>query len=150
MIHEANGVIEHPNLGRKTDYLFRISMKSLVRNDQNQILVVKETGRTWWDLPGGGMDHGESVKDTIARELQEEANLAGDFTYRIIAVEEPSFLDHSSIWQIRLIFEVTPTNMTFSAGKDGDEILFINPDDLRDSTNKTERLVYQYSELARL
>ena len=125
-------------------------MKSLIRNEKGQILVVKETARTWCDLPGGGMDHEESIKDAIARELNEEVNLVRDFTYQIIAVEEPSFLDHSKIWQIRLIFEVKPTSAIFSAGEDGDKILFINPDALKDSKNLTERKVYQYSQLTRL
>lgn len=148
MKYEANGVVEHPNLERKTDYLFRISMKGLIRNDDGQILVVKETGRSWWDLPGGGMDHEESIESAIARELGEEVNLVGNFTYKIIAIEEPAFLEHSKIWQVRLVFEVTPVNMTFSAGADGDEAMFINPDTLKDSESLTERLVYQYSQLS--
>lgn len=148
MKHEANGVIEHPNLERKTDYLFRISMKSLIRDNEGRVLVVKETGRTWWDLPGGGMDHEEGIRGAIARELSEEVNLIGGFTYKIIANEEPAFLEHSKIWQVRLIFEVKPDNMTFSAGEDGDEIAFMNPDVFRDSESHTERLVYEYSQLS--
>ena len=38
------------------DCLYRISLKALIYNDVGQILVVKEIDRTYWDLPGGGMD----------------------------------------------------------------------------------------------
>lgn len=93
----VNGIIDQSHLDRKTDYLFRVSMKALVINEQGELLVVKETGRTWWDLPGGGMDHGEDIKAAIARELNEEVGLVGDFTYKVIAVEDPSFLALSLI-----------------------------------------------------
>jgi 8-oxo-dGTP diphosphatase len=144
----AHGVVEHQHLNRKNDYLFRISMKSLVRDNDGNVLVVKESGRTWWDLPGGGMDHEESIKDAIARELFEEVHLTGNFTYQVIAVEEPSFLEHAQVWQVRMIFAVKPESSSFEPGEDADEVLFINPDDLKGSENIAERKVYEYAQLA--
>lgn len=145
---KIHGVIDHTHITRKTDYLFRISMKGLVRRPDGKVLVVKETGRTWWDLPGGGMDHQESIKDAIARELHEEVALTGDFTYRVIFAEEPTFLEHARVWQMRLVFEITPHAMTFEPGEEGDEIMFIDPKDLKDSNSLAERKVYEYSLLA--
>lgn len=143
-----NGVINQNHLNRKTDYLFRVSMKALVINEQGEVLVVKETGRDWWDLPGGGMDHDEDIKSALARELMEEVNLEGNFTYRIIAVEDPAFLTLANVWQIRLIFAVIPTNMKFTAGVDGDEVSFMKPEHLQNSNNIAEQKVYEYSLLA--
>ena len=145
---EVHGIVAHTHINRKNDYLFRISMKSVICNIDGKVLVVKETGRSWWDLPGGGMDHEESIKSAIARELKEEVNLEGDFTYRVIAVEEPSFLQHAKVWQMRLVFAVNPVDMTFEPGDDGDEILFINPQELKNSESLAERKVYEYSLLA--
>lgn len=84
----SQGVITHSISSRRTDYLYRISIKCLIRNDKGEVLVVKETDRDWWDLPGGGMDHHENIKSAIARELKEEVGLEGDFTCDVIAVEE--------------------------------------------------------------
>ena len=139
------GVITYPE--RKTDYLYRVSLKCLVRNRQGDVLVVKESGRTWWDLPGGGMDHNESIKNAIAREMKEEASLSGDFTYRVIAVDEPGLLK-TNIWQLRLIFEVIPHNMDFSPGDDGDEIAFLPPAQFEHSQTEVERRIYRYATLA--
>ncbi len=143
------GVIshEHPST-RRTDYLYRISLKCLVRNGKGEVLVVKEAGRTWWDLPGGGMDHGEDIKTAIAREMKEEANLEGNFDYRIIDVDEPAHLSAHNFWQLRLIYEVMPSIMTFTAGEDGDEVAFKNPDDFRDSESEVERRIYKYYTIA--
>lgn len=141
------GNIDQSVIGRKNDYLFRLSIKALILNDDGEVLVVKETGRDWWDLPGGGMDHKESIKDAIARELKEEVNLSGDFTYEVISVDEPAFLDHANLWQVRLVFFVKPAVMQFSPGEDGDDLRFIKPDTLRDSISRAEQMVYQYSKL---
>lgn len=147
-IENPQGVIPYDeSKGRRTDYLYRVSLKCLVRNDQGEVLVVKETGRDWWDLPGGGMDHNESIKDSIAREMAEEVSLSGEFTYRVIDADEPAYLDAHDFWQLRLIFEVTPENMTFTPGEDGDEVAFMNPIDFQNSDNKTERWIYKYSRL---
>lgn len=59
---DIHGVIKHPNSPRPTDYLFRVSLKCVIRNDAGEVLAVKEVGRDFWDLPGGGMDHGESIQ----------------------------------------------------------------------------------------
>ena len=43
-----------------------------------RFLVVKEDGRPLWDLPGGGMDYGETFESALKRELYEEVG------YRVI------------------------------------------------------------------
>ena len=142
------GVVEHLDTGLKTDYLYRISIKGIIFDRDGQVLVVKESGRSGWDLPGGGMDHGETIKQAIAREMHEEVSLEGDFSYKIVAVEDPKLLKHSSILQIRLIFLVTPEKMDFKPGVDADEVRFIDLDVLRDSGNFAESKVYEYVQAA--
>lgn len=141
-----HGVIDHLATNRRTDYLFRVSIKCLIRNDRGEVLVVKESGRDWWDLPGGGMDHGEDVEGAIAREMGEEVCLRGNFSFRVIAVESPSFLKHVNIWQLRIVFEVSPDNMMFEAGEDGDEVAFIDAASLEASGYWAERKVYEYAQ----
>ncbi len=141
----AHGVVEHTHIVRKADYLFRISIKALIRDPDGSVLVVKESGRDWWDLPGGGMDHEESIQNALARELKEEVGMTGDFEYKIIAVEEPGFLDHANVWQLRLVFLVTPARMNFAPGEDGDAVMFIDPKRLEHSNNSSERKVRAYS-----
>lgn len=140
---KISGIINHD--ARKTDYLYRVSLKCVIKNPQGEVLVVKESGRHWWDLPGGGMDHGESIQAAIAREMREEVSMQGGFTYRILAVEEPVLLDMHSFWQIRLIFEVAPETMAFSAGDDGDEVAFMAPALFKDSRVNAEKWIYKYS-----
>lgn len=140
------GVVNHAT-ARRTDYLYRVSLKCLVRDENGDVLVVKESGRDWWDLPGGGMDHGEDIRSAIAREMKEEVNLQSAFDYAIIDVDEPAHLDVHNFWQLRLIFTVTPHDLTFSPGDDGDDVAFISPEKFKYSTSATEQRIYRYSNL---
>lgn len=75
MSNAINGqLITHDSEGAiKRDYLYRVSIKALIYNDAGQILVVKEDGRPLWDLPGGGMDYGETFESALKRELYRES-----------------------------------------------------------------------------
>lgn len=149
MTKQPHGIIDQSELGRKTDYLYRVSIKGLIRNTDGQVLVVKEAGRTWWDLPGGGMDHDENIESALAREMREEVGLTGDFTYRVIAVDNPGFLSHANVWQLRLIFEVVPETLPSEAGNDADEIHYIDPSELKDSEHSAERSVFEYASISK-
>src|SRR4051812_34113653 len=48
-----------------------ITIKGLVYNDKGELLFLKDDGGKW-DLPGGRMDHMETVLQTLSREIREE------------------------------------------------------------------------------
>ena len=148
-LQNSQGIVNSINSPeRRTDYLYRLSLKAIIRNDKGEILVVKEIDRDWWDLPGGGMDHNEDIKSALARELNEEINLVGNFTYRVIAVDSPKYLETHDFWQVRLIFEIKPEIMKFSPGPEGDEVKFVDPSIFENSDIVTEQWIFkQYQQL---
>lgn len=125
------------------DSLFRISLKAYIENDKGEVLVVKETGRTQWDMPGGGMDYDETIQEALKRELQEETGYTGDFTYEVIGAENPHLLLRQ-IWQVRLVFKVVPATFDFAGGDDGDDMKFVDPNEFETSESGAERLVCYY------
>ena len=64
-----------PRLNEIDDCLYRVAARVLVVNN-NKVLLVKEAVDDWWALPGGGIDHGESIELTVKREIEEEIGVA--------------------------------------------------------------------------
>jgi 8-oxo-dGTP diphosphatase len=54
--------------------LFHLGIKLLVLDEQGRVLLLRfPSGQ--WDLPGGRVQRGEAILDTLARELDEETGL---------------------------------------------------------------------------
>ncbi|WP_099159913.1 8-oxo-dGTP diphosphatase [Virgibacillus ndiopensis] len=71
--------------------------------DNEQVLLLKKPRRGWYAIPGGKMEQGESIKESVTREYREETSLniknprlAGVFTFNIF--------DHETIIQEWMMF----------------------------------------------
>jgi 8-oxo-dGTP diphosphatase len=54
------------------DAFYRVSIKLIIKNSEDKLLVVMDKNTDDWEVPGGGLDHGETIKQTAEREIQEE------------------------------------------------------------------------------
>ncbi len=57
----------------------------IVLNDKNEILLNLRTDTETWGIIGGGMEPGESLEETAARELREETGLKAE-RFRLLDV----------------------------------------------------------------
>jgi len=64
--------------------------------DNDHILLLKKPSRGWYAIPGGKMERGETIKESVMREYREETalhiespQLAGVFTFNIFKEEQP-------------------------------------------------------------
>ena len=55
--------------------IFRIGVFALIFNYEKQILLGHRRDIDWWNLPGGGMEYGETVDEAVCREVREETGL---------------------------------------------------------------------------
>jgi ADP-ribose pyrophosphatase YjhB (NUDIX family) len=56
------------------------SVTAIVPNERGELLLVRKTDNDLWALPGGGMDVGESMADTVVREVKEETGIDVEVT----------------------------------------------------------------------
>jgi 8-oxo-dGTP pyrophosphatase MutT (NUDIX family) len=65
--------------------IFYLGIKAIIRNSDNKILLLETNPRKlvgsknkkYWDIPGGRIQKGSSVLDTLKREVKEETGLVG-------------------------------------------------------------------------
>lgn len=64
--------------------IYHLGIKALIRNTEGKVLLLqvnpaKLNGdrRDYWDLPGGRVQKGHTVLDTLAREVAEETGITG-------------------------------------------------------------------------
>lgn len=51
-----------------------VSAAAIVLNDKDEILLIKGP-RRGWEMPGGQVEEGESIKDAVIRETKEESGI---------------------------------------------------------------------------
>ncbi|WNB93808.1 NUDIX domain-containing protein [Bacillus sp. NEB1478] len=56
-----------------------VSAATIILNDQNEILLIRGP-RRGWEMPGGQVEEGESLKDGAVRETKEECGLDIEIT----------------------------------------------------------------------
>ncbi len=107
-----------PRLGKIIDCLYRISSKAVIIRDNKLMLVQEAEG--WYGLPGGGVDHGLSLREGLIRELSEE--LGVELTLDRIP-EEPVFFKLGGVHK-----RVPRMNVYYKFELDDDELK--NPSEL--------------------
>lgn len=129
--------------GKYPTTFYRVSLKALIRNDKDEVLVVKEKG-SQWSLPGGGMDHGETTHEALTRELYEEVLIDAPFTETLLDTAI-MYLESKEAWQLWLVYAVKVDSSRYGRGQDADDVAFIDPNELKNSVHLSEQLVYKFA-----
>lgn len=61
-----------------TPCTYRISVKAVIKDDDGKVLLGREKDGSW-ELPGGGLEHGEDPKNALSREILEETGFTVDW-----------------------------------------------------------------------
>lgn len=118
---------------------YRVSVKAVIKDNYGRVLLVKEHN-DYRVLPGGGIDHGESVQEALQRELVEE--VGSDIRVKSANnVGVITFYTHThKAWFMWLIFEVTLDNI--NKIKTSNNIEFVDIKTLKNSPYESERNLY--------
>lgn len=87
----------------------------------------KEPYKDHWSLPGGGIERGERIRETVRREVLEETGL--EVNVGLVAGYREEILSRDEHYLV-LAFHCTVTGGRLCAGDDAAECRFIDPNDL--------------------
>ena len=122
-----------------------LGVRAAAFDGEGRVFLVRHAYVSGWQLPGGGVESGETVEDALRKELREEGNLVLDDAPRLVSVHfnrAASRRDHVLFYHCPLV--------TQTVAKDPDreiaEAGFFAPDDLPAAT--TPATIKRLSELA--
>lgn len=132
------------HISKYPNTFYRVSLKAIIRNEQGEVLCVKEDGSPAWSLPGGGIDHGESDRQALAREIYEEVAIEAPFRSHPIGIEQ-MWLESRQAYLMWIVYKLEfDGDYSWGVGQDGDAAEFVDPKLFKDSAHRAERLVYKW------
>jgi ADP-ribose pyrophosphatase YjhB (NUDIX family) len=79
---------------------------AIITNEQGEILLHRRSDNNLWALPGGTMEIGESIRQTVIREVQEETGLSIE-PERIVGIySDPKHIIEYADGEVRQEFSI--------------------------------------------
>jgi 8-oxo-dGTP diphosphatase len=106
---------------------FRIAVSALIF-EEGRVLLAHRRDIDWWNLPGGGMEVGETVDEALCREVAEETGLEVEVEQLVGVYSKPQKQE------IVLTFRCHITGGTLTATEETRECRYFAPDALPTNT----------------
>lgn len=116
------------------DCFYRISIKALILNATRDKFLICQEENGKWELPGGGLDWGETPQSDLPRELMEEMGLKATW----IADNPAYFLagayreDNPAFYIANVLYETTLEHLDFTPSDECVAIDWINKDNVHE------------------
>lgn len=110
------------------------SVTAVVRDDKGRLLIIHKTDNDLWALPGGGHDIGESIGDTVVREVVEETGITVQVDSIVGLYTNPEHVlaydDGEVRQQFSICFRAHPTGGSLRTSSESKEVRWVAPADL--------------------
>ncbi|MBP3920523.1 MAG: NUDIX domain-containing protein [Bacilli bacterium] len=114
----------------------------LIFNKKGQVLLQRRSDDDLWGNPGGSMDLGETIYETIIREIKEETNLAINKEnlkiFNIYSGEDQHHIypNNDEVYFVNIIFETNTYRGTIKSDSESYELKFFDINNLPTNITK--------------
>ena len=109
---------------------------AIVLDNARRILLHKRTDNDLWSIPGGGMEPGESIAETVVREIREETGIEATVEKLLGVYSNPHHVIAYDDGEVRQQFSVCflchATGGQLTTSDESAEVRFFALDEIRD------------------
>jgi ADP-ribose pyrophosphatase YjhB (NUDIX family) len=127
-------------MGNRTDYYHDpnapkansivVAVTAFVQDDQGRILMIRRTDNDLYAIPGGGQEIGETITQTVVREVKEETGIDVEVTGLIGIYSDPghviAFSDGEVRQEFSVCFRAHPVGGQLATSDESSEVLWVD------------------------
>ena len=118
---------------------FTLGVFAIIYDEQKNILLAHRRDMDLWDLPGGGMNHGELPTDTAIREAKEETGFDVVIDRLLVVYSKPAPWDKD----LGFVFLGHVISGEKRLSNESDDVSFFSPDSLPENISPRKRAVVE-------
>jgi 8-oxo-dGTP pyrophosphatase MutT (NUDIX family) len=111
------------------------AVTAVVEDDEGRVLLIHRVDNDRWALPGGQVEVGERVAETVVREVREETGIEVEVLGLTGVYSDPKHViaydDGEVRQQFALSFRARPVGGTLHSSDEASEVRWLSPDDLQ-------------------
>lgn len=107
-----------------------LGVDAAVFNARGEILLIQRHDNAHWAMPGGLVEVGESISETVVRELWEEAGMRGEAKQVLGIFDGRLWQSRSKVHIMNFVYQVECQDLTPRIGTEALDARFFAPDQL--------------------
>ena len=115
-----------------------VAVSVVIQNDSGQLLLIRRTDNDLHSIPGGGQEIGETLAQTVVREVEEETGITVRVTELVGLYSDPkhviAYTDGEVKQEFSICFRAEPISGELRTSDESSEVHWVDPADLDDLT----------------
>ncbi|GAA3637842.1 NUDIX domain-containing protein [Lentzea roselyniae] len=121
-----------PNAPKATNIV--VAVTAFVRDEHGRLLMIRRTDNDLYSIPGGAQDVGETIGQTVIREVKEETGIDVEPVDIVGVYSDPkhiiAYTDGEVRQQFSICFRAQPTGGELRTSTESSEVHWVNRGDL--------------------
>ena len=113
-----------------------VAVTAFIQDETGRLLLIRRTDNDLYAIPGGALELGETLTQTVQREVMEETGIAVEVTGMIGVYSDPDhvieFTDGEVRQEFSICFRADPAGGHLRTSNESKEVLWAAPSDLDD------------------